>query len=314
MKCAICKIDTFKNLFKFSDYLSGDIFYLEKCSNCGVVRTKDIESVDQLAHYYPEDYFGARKSYVDAFINNIRVKKITTLSNFSNIHSKKILDIGCGTGDFLLSMKRKGWEIYGTEISQSRIEELQKKDIPVCDESKNECNYEENFFNIITAWHVLEHVIDPKNLLVKMHSFLKDDGKIIIEVPNFGSWQARSTRSFWFHIDAPRHIYHFTREGLRQLFNETGFEIEKISFYEPFYDIFGFVQSLLNTVSNEQNLLFSIINKKKHIKQFFSIALLRDTFLIIILTVPLIIIGIIQFSINILLKKGAIITVYGKKR
>lgn len=312
MKCLICNSDTFKNLFSAKDYISKESFYLEQCNSCAAVRTKGIKSKEQLSKYYAKDYYGGRKSFADSFVNSIRVIKIRSYKKFTK--SKKVLDIGCGEGTFLESMRRNGWKVKGTETSDEHIKTLQGKQISVCDERRGECNFSDKSFDLITAWHVLEHVIDPKEVLQRMHRFLSDEGSIIIEVPNFGSWQARFTKASWFHVDVPRHTQHFTKKQLGKLFSDTGFKIERVSYFEPFYDIFGFLQSGLNIFSKEQNLLFSIMGKKKTLNELLTNIGIRDILITIILTVPLGVLGAIQFFINMPFRSGAIITVYGKKR
>ena len=311
MKCLTCSSDTFIDLFSAKDYLSKETFYLERCDNCSMIRTRGIESEAQLSKYYSDNYYGDRKSFVDLFVNSIRVFKINNYKKFEG--SKKVLDIGCGEGTFLLSMKKNNWEVSGTETSHDHIEALKKKRISVCDEAKGECNFSNKSFDLITLWHVLEHVINPKEVLIKANGLLKDKGRIIIEVPNFGSWQATFAKGSWFHIDVPRHVYHFTQSRLEKLLEETGFVVEKVSFFEPFYDIFGFIQSVLNKVSKEQNLLFSVVGRKKTLNELLTNTKVRDILSIVILIIPLGTLGVIQFFINLLFRKGAIMTVYGKK-
>jgi hypothetical protein len=109
---------------------------------------------------------------------------------------------------------------------------------------------------------VLEHLPDPQGELEKIHELLSDRGQLVIEVPNFGSWYARLFQGHWFHLDPPRHLYHFSPNTLLELLEKTGFHTLDLSTTQLKYDAFGAVQSLLNVVFRRRNLLNDFLTQE----------------------------------------------------
>lgn len=140
---------------------------------------------------------------------------------------KTILDIGCGTGDFLQVCEKKGWKISGVEPEKRALEKAKSK----VESPKNIYASIENLpiqkYDIITLWHVLEHVPNVKEYIQKLSNLLLDDGKLIIAVPNFKSYDAKYYKQFWAAYDVPRHLWHFSKKSIKLLFQEKGFEIIK---------------------------------------------------------------------------------------
>jgi ubiquinone/menaquinone biosynthesis C-methylase UbiE len=137
------------------------------------------------------------------------------------------LDIGCGAGGFLLDMQKEGWDVYGCDISPDSCEKSKNaaglKNI--YNEDVLSLNLPENFFDVITLWHVLEHLTKPKDTLIKVNKLLKDDGILIIESPDFSSIQSKFFKSKWFPLDLPRHIYQFSPKTVKKLLNSVNLEI-----------------------------------------------------------------------------------------
>jgi ubiquinone/menaquinone biosynthesis C-methylase UbiE len=139
---------------------------------------------------------------------------------------------------------------------------------------------ESSSVNTVTAWHVLEHLPEPKATFAEVRRILKPGGLFVIEVPNFTSWQARIGGPDWFHVDVPRHLLHFDRPSLAALLDEGNWTVERWSTFSLEYDIFSLTQTLLNKVCTTQNHLFQLLIDHPTAKP------IRDTILSLALVAP----------------------------
>ena len=168
----------------------------------------------------------------------------------------RILDIGAGTGDFLARAEKKGWEISGVEPSAGARELASKKGILLADNSEG---FPSDSFDVITLWHVLEHVPNLEKQIQELDRLLKKDGILIVAVPNFKSFDAYKYKNEWAGFDVPRHLWHFSRNSIERIFTEFSFELVKVEplKFDSYYvsllsennsgkNPFGFVKGLFN--------------------------------------------------------------------
>jgi SAM-dependent methyltransferase len=134
-----------------------------------------------------------------------------------NRHSKDktLLDIGCGTGEFIAHLQRKNWKVDGVEPSPEANRKATKKTNHHIHHALSEINDQQ--YSIITLWHVLEHIHEPHSLLSRARLLLKSNGKIVIAVPNRNAYDAIYYQNHWAGYDVPRHLWHFTRKDMEQL-------------------------------------------------------------------------------------------------
>lgn len=231
--CPICHKDKFNLFLKCRDYTaSQEDFLIKKCDSCSFVLTDPRPDKDSIGTYYQsEEYIshtGGNKSLIDKIY--VLARKITLhwkrriIQNYSN--GNIILDVGCGTGEFLREMKLKGWDSFGVEpssIARTSAEKKIEKKIYEQIEAVKETN-----FDVISLWHVLEHLYDLNNTLQKLHSLLKESGTIFIAVPNHEAYDARRYGAYWAGYDVPRHLWHFTKENMKSLLQQNGFNLVKI--------------------------------------------------------------------------------------
>lgn len=135
-----------------------------------------------------------------------------------------ILDIGAGTGDFLIRAEKRGWEISGVEPSSDARKLASKKGVTLVEGT---AKFPSGSYDVITMWHVLEHIPDLEAQIKELKRLLKRDGLIIVAVPNYKSYDAHKYKEHWAAYDVPRHLWHFSQNAIRNLFAGEGFEIER---------------------------------------------------------------------------------------
>ena len=232
---------------KLKDYsVSNKNFELHYNSELDLLETKPKPSLTDLPKYYESESYishtDASESLVDKlyqFVKGIALKNKLKLINSFNTSSKNLLDVGCGTGEFLLTCKNNGWNISGVEPNNNaKTLAKQKLENGSSVEIFDDLNLIENEqFDIITLWHVLEHVPNLEIYISKLKSLLKPDGVLIIAVPNFKSFDASYYKNFWAAYDVPRHLWHFSQTSIQKLFIKANLNVEKTKpmFFDSFY-------------------------------------------------------------------------------
>jgi SAM-dependent methyltransferase len=135
------------------------------------------------------------------------------------------LDVGCGRGDLAASLIAHGWRMTGVEPSPGAAEKARARGVQVLVGTIPDVELEVGSYDAVVFQHSLEHTIDPLADLTRVWAALSAQGLVVITVPNFANWQARRLRSYWFHLDVPRHRVHFTSDGLTALLERAGFEL-----------------------------------------------------------------------------------------
>ncbi len=211
--------------------VSQETFELLHDKDLDMLITHPQPSLDKLPSYYESvDYIShtdGNKSLFEKiyqFVKSIALKNKLNLIN-SESQRGKILDIGAGVGDFLSVAKKDGWEIIGVEPSEKAKAIAKNKGVTFV-ESLNDL--ENNSFDVITMWHVLEHVPDLENQIKDLKRLIKPSGTIIIAVPNFNSFDAKYYGSFWAAYDVPIHLWHFSKTAIKKLFAKENLELQKV--------------------------------------------------------------------------------------
>jgi len=182
------------------------------------------------SYYESENYIShtdSKKSLFDKvyqFVKKQYLQKKLTLINSFKTEQKTILDVGAGTGDFLNICKNNNWEVFGTEPNSSARNLAKEKGVAL---EKDLSFYQNKKFDVITLWHVLEHVRDLSNFIKQLKQLLKPNGRLVIAVPNFKSYDAKHYKQFWAAFDVPRHLFHFSQEAIQKLFLEVNMKVEK---------------------------------------------------------------------------------------
>ncbi len=195
---------------------------------------------DNLGKYYlSENYISHTDSNDGLFEkvyqwvkNYMLKKKVKLISSYAE--KGTLLDIGAGTGDFLNQAKKSGWDVTGIEPSASARKRAFDKGINLFEV---EAEVEDRKFDVITMWHVLEHVPDVEKQIEWIKNHLSIDGVLIVAVPNFNSYDAKYYKKFWAAWDVPRHLHHFSSKSIKTLFEKNGFNLieQKPLIFDSFY-------------------------------------------------------------------------------
>ena len=221
-----------KHFLNVKDYsVSQEIFELLYKEDLDMLITNPQPTLEKLPSYYESvnyiSHTDGNKSLFEKmyqFVKSIALKNKLKLIN-SQSEKGKILDIGAGVGDFLADAKNDGWETFGTEPSDKAKAIAIKKGVSFVD---NLSQLENNSFDIITMWHVLEHVPELENQISELKRLLKPSGTILIAVPNFNSFDANYYGKFWAAFDIPIHLWHFSKTAIQKLFAVQNLDLVKV--------------------------------------------------------------------------------------
>jgi len=150
----------------------------------------------------------------------------------------RLLDLGCGSGSFLHCLRDGAWTLWGVEMSAAAAELAQSRNrATILTEDVLQAPFPPEIFDVITCFHVFEHMASPQEVLAKVREWLKPGGIFCVHVPNIEAAEERLFRSYWYPLELPRHLYHFSPRSLRQLARSSGLEevsvtTAKISFVE----------------------------------------------------------------------------------
>ena len=222
-----------KHFLTLKDYsVSKETFDLYHDETLDMLITFPQPSLDNLGKYYEsEDYISHtdnQRSLFEKlyhFIKNIALKNKLNLINSHQPNKGRILDIGAGTGDFLSVAKKDGWQTIGVEPSTKAKSIAINKGVSFVELTTE---LENNSFDVISMWHVLEHVPDLDKQIKELKRLLKPTGTLIIAVPNFKSFDAKYYGKFWAAFDVPIHFWHFSKTAIKLLFEKEKMKLEKV--------------------------------------------------------------------------------------
>lgn len=233
--CPVCNSSQFAPFVACKDYtVSQEIFQIVSCTSCGFKFTNPRPSDETIGSYYKsEDYVShtnTKKGLINRLYHTVRSytlkKKLSLIESY--VSRGTLLDYGCGTGMFLGTCKSAGWKTYGFEPDSDARAIAQSQSLAVYTSKIDLANALNGAkLDIITLWHVLEHVTDLEDTLSFFKQHLADKGTLIIAVPNYSSADAKHYGQYWAGYDVPRHIYHFDLKTVSQLLSRFGFEHTK---------------------------------------------------------------------------------------
>lgn len=233
------------------------------CAGCGLGLYHPMPDYDEIASFYPADYYGEPgkkfRPFIESLVRVVGQRHVAFLSrNLSK--GARVLDIGCGRGVLLGRLMDMGFEAHGVELNEDAARGADPRAEIRFATHLRDAAYPEDFFDEIILWHVLEHLPDPRGTLEECRRIMKPGGKIIVSLPNFGSLQSRVSGAAWFHLDPPRHLFHFPAKALARLLERCDFACESVHHFSLRQNPFGWIQSALNRFSGlPRNALYTYL-------------------------------------------------------
>lgn len=224
--------------------VSGEVFELIKNSEFGFLETSPLPASDKLSDYYnSEDYISHTDSKRNLFekmyhlVRGISLKKKLNLINSSSKENKNLLDFGCGTGDFLKMAQNNNWLVSGIEPNANARDIANEKTNNSVFNTDQLLKFEAHCFDVITLWHVLEHLPNLEDHISTFKKLISPNGTLIIAVPNYKSFDAKHYKEFWAALDVPRHLWHFNKASVSKLVSKYNMEVIKIKpmWFDSFY-------------------------------------------------------------------------------
>ena len=209
-------------------FLTKEDFGLYQCDHCGLLFTVPRPTPEVIGKYYKSNEYYShqqnKKGIIPRIYETVKLFNIKRKASYAidGLKSGKLLDIGCGVGDFLCHVKSKGWDVVGIEpsadaksIAQDRLGFLPLN-------PADSYLLPNNSFDVITMWHVLEHIDDLKFQISELYRLLKPSGRLIIALPNYQSFDCQYYKDKWAAWDVPRHLNHFSPESICSIITSNG--------------------------------------------------------------------------------------------
>ncbi|WP_416867719.1 MAG: class I SAM-dependent methyltransferase [Imperialibacter sp.] len=263
-ECPICTNTDLRNNLICKDYLvSQQSFAISICSSCGLLITNPRPSKETISQFYDSNSYLSHNSDGSLMSTLYSIAQRYTLWYKLRLVKRlakpgsRLMDYGCGVGQFMQYMQSNKYEVTGIEPSDIGLSKARSKELLVY-QTLSEAKESESKFDVITLWHVLEHVHDLNTTIKQLKKLLNKDGYLVIAVPNTKSWDAQHYKENWAAYDVPRHLFHFDDENIKMLLKSN-----RLSFVQkaPLY-LDSFYISLLSEIhlNNSNKILKSIIN------------------------------------------------------
>lgn len=244
--CLCCGSAAISKVFSCTDHtVSKQQFEVWKCTNCSFRFTQDAPGASRIAPYYQSaayvSHSDTKKGFINRLYHIIRNFTLTTkrslVKNVTGVQQGVLLDIGAGTGAFANTMQKSGWNVQGLEPDEIARQNALKNYSLKLDEPTELDSLVGETFDAITLWHVLEHVHELHIYLQKFVEILKPNGRLLIAVPNYTSYDASLYQQHWAAYDVPRHLYHFSPKSMQVLLAQHGLLVEatKPMWFDSFY-------------------------------------------------------------------------------
>jgi SAM-dependent methyltransferase len=233
--CLVCGSGRAARLFRASDRLyrtTAKEFDVVRCGDCGLLRLDPQPPADELRRYYPANYwFSPGETMASRLEEAYRrlvlrdhVRFVEGALRQAGANSGPLLDVGCGGGLFLGMLRERGFRVVGLDLSREAAQVAwERQHAPALCGTLDDAPFGPRSFAAITMFHVLEHLPDPRRFLRAAHQLLRDEGRLVIQVPNAASWQFRLLGGAWNGVDVPRHLFDFRDRDVEKLAESCGF-------------------------------------------------------------------------------------------
>ncbi len=234
--CPVCNSSAIHQVLTCKDYtVSKELFDIWECKKCSLRFTNPVPDETAIGPYYQSDAYISHSDSGKGLINKLYkvarnytlTWKLNLVKHKSRLQTGRLLDIGAGTGAFVNTMAKAGWNCTGLEPDAGARKVAKKNYGLTLQPPENLFNLPEQSFDVITLWHVLEHVHQLHEYIAQIKRILKPGGIVLIAVPNYTSKDAQHYREFWAAYDVPRHLYHFSPQAMRTLVELHAMEVRE---------------------------------------------------------------------------------------
>ena len=264
--CSVCGSEKYSSKISATDkrYRTTDrVFDVIECENCHVAQTVPQPSEAEMGSFYPEIYYPTEpstESYYTTFVELPQMDKVRIIQRYRK--DGKLLDVGCGVGHFVVTANRNGYEAEGLEYSETAANSGRTRwNLTITTGDFLSAQIPPASFDIITLWQVFEHLRQPREVLQKINTLLRPGGLLVIAVPNIGSVQAKIFKSNWYHLDVPRHLFHYSPNSLSPLVASCGFEVKQIDFNSPEHNYAGYLGSVMRLSPPGESFIHKLVRK-----------------------------------------------------
>lgn len=245
-------------------------FPVRRCERCGTEFLHPPPTGEELAIAYAPQYYGVgREKFVGpmaAMVRRFQMGRVRFVARFAppSREAKRLLDIGCGNGNFLRNARRGGFSVEGTEYSETSARRASPAgDLRIHVGDSATLPLAPGHYRAVTLWHVLEHLPEPLATLQNAHRALATDGCLFVSLPNAESWQARFAGPVWFHRDPPRHLWHFGTKSLRRILSRAGFRVVYERHFSFEQNPYGWLQSMLNRLGFPADRFYEVLKRQQ---------------------------------------------------
>ena len=234
--CPLCKSENITKRFACKDmFATGEMFDIVECHECGLVFTQGVPDEKEIGRYYESPAYISHSNTNKGLVNKayhlarsiMLRRKVRLINKLTLLKSGKLLDYGAGTGYFAQAMTNAGWEVTAIEKSeQARKLAMNEFGLEIKPE-EHLAAMENKSIDVITMWHVMEHIQNPDRMWKEIYRILDDTGIAVIAVPNCKSYDAQEYKEHWAAYDVPRHLWHFTPGTIMRWGEKHGFILER---------------------------------------------------------------------------------------
>ena len=242
MSCPVCLNPATSRSLTGGDFLFGATsrtFQLSACGVCDCLFIDPPPTSEEIAAFYPAEYWwtaspGALKGLEAIYRRIVLRDHIGFIASAARRAADggrppRMLDVGCGSGTLLGLMKQRGFDVMGVDTSEeAAVIADRQHGVKVVVGSLKSVGFEDASFDVVTLFHVLEHVTNPREVLLEARRLLKRNGRLVLQVPNIQSWQFRLFGAKWYGLDIPRHVIDYSKQSIRLLLEESGFATVRI--------------------------------------------------------------------------------------